>query len=145
MKRIAVFLQCLGAVLCVIAAARYMTASEFMPYHAVVAGQSWQSLSPGLQTVILGMLRILAGGFLACGMALAVLAWPVNQGHAWASWSALAIGAAVWLPTLSVTFLLKAAQPAAEPPTLATAAIFVVIAAASIIGALRPRSAPREA
>ena len=141
MKRFAVLLQCLAALLCVLTAARYMTASEFMPYHATVSGQSWQALQPGLQVIILGMLRIVAAGFLGCGIALATLAWGVHLGHSWASWAALAVGIAVWVPTLLVTLMLKAAQPAAEPPTLPTIAMLAVIIAASLLGALRPRAA----
>lgn len=46
---------------------RYFLAREYMPYHAVVAGSSWAELEPGVRTVILGMLKILAGGFIEGG------------------------------------------------------------------------------
>ena len=89
------------------------------------------------ETSLLGMLRILAGGFLGCGIALGALAIPVYRGQLWASWASLLVGSAVWVPTLSVAFMLKRAQSGAEPPILASAAILAIIVvafAASIVG-----------
>jgi hypothetical protein len=113
-----------------------MTTSEFMSYHAVVAGQGWSSLTPGLQVIITGMLRILAGGFLGCGLALAFLAMPLWRGERWAAWASLFVGLAVWMPTLTVTFMLKSAAPAAQPPTLPTIAVLALIVAAFVAGLL---------
>lgn len=136
MRRLALLFQAVAALLSIAAAIRYITASEFMPYHAAVAGQEWATLAPGVQTIILGMLRILAGGFLAVGIALAALALPVRRGERWASWATLLVGAAVWAPTLSVTFMLKSAQPIAQPPTAPTLVILVLVVGASALGLL---------
>lgn len=136
MRKIAIVLQLLAAVLSIGASVRYMTANEFMPYHAVVAGQAWATLSPGLQVVVTGMLRILAGGFLGCGVALAFLAMPLWRAERWAAWASLFVGLAVWAPTLAVTLMLKSAAPAAQPPTLPTVAILIVVIAAFIAGLL---------
>ena len=145
MRRIATALQLLAALLSIAASARYMTTSEFMPYHAVVTGQAWTTLTPGLQVIIIGMLRILAGGFLACGLALAFLAWPLWRGERWAAWASLCVGLAVWAPTLAVTFMLTSAAPAAQPPTLPTIAILVVVVAAFITGLFARAPASNEA
>jgi hypothetical protein len=125
--RIPVAIQLLAAVLCIGASLRYLTANEFMPYHAVLAGNAWSSLSVGLQTIILGMLRILGGGFLGCGIALAALSYPLSKGERWASWASLAVGCAVWIPTLLVTLMLKSAAPTAQPPTAPTVGILVLV------------------
>ena len=145
MRKITVSLQLLAAVLSIAASLRYMTTSEFMPYHAVVAGQAWSTLSPGLQVIITGMLRILAGGFLACGLALAFLAWPLWRAERWAAWASLFIGLAVWAPTLAVTFMLKSAAPSAQPPTLPTIALLAVIVAAFVAGFLNRAPKSNEA
>lgn len=144
MRKAAVSLQLLAAVLSIVAAARYMTTDEFMPYHAVVAGQAWAALSPGLQTVITGMLRILAGGFLGCGVALAFLAVPLWRAERWAAWASLFTGLAVWAPALAVTLMLKSAAPAAQPPTLPTIAILLVVVAAFVTGLLGRARRPNE-
>lgn len=136
MRKVSIALQLLAAVLSIGASVRYMTANEFMPYHAMVAGQAWETLSPGLRVIITGMLRILAGGFLGCGVALAFLATPLWRAERWAAWASLFVGLAVWAPTLAVTLMLKSAVPAAQPPTLPTAVILVVVIAAFITGLL---------
>lgn len=141
MRRIAVGLILAAAFLSAAASLRYLFAAEFMPYHAVVAGRQWAAIEPGTQTIILGMLRILAGGFLASGLALAFLCVPLWRGERWAAWAILLVGAAVWGPTLSVTLMLKAAQPAANPPTLATLALLVLIAAGSLMAMFAKRGA----
>lgn len=102
--------------------------------NAVVAGQAWSALSPGLQVIITGMLRILAGGFLGWGMALAFLVVPVWRAERWAPWASLLVGLAVWAPTLAVALMLKSAAPASQPPTLPAAAILLVVIAAFIAG-----------
>ena len=38
---------------------RYMRRDAFLPYHAAVAGKSWTELDPGVQIIILGMLKII--------------------------------------------------------------------------------------
>lgn len=60
----------LAALIAILFGIRYFMAKAFMPYHATVAGKSWSELGPGLQTIILGMLRIIGGGFMTYGVAL---------------------------------------------------------------------------
>lgn len=139
MRKLALVFQLLAAVMSIGASMRYLAASEFMPYHAAVAGQAWTALSPGLQVIITGMLHILGAGFLGCGIALAALARPLWRTERWAAWASLLVGVAVWAPTLAVTLMLKTAAPAAQPPTAPTIAILVLVIAA-FIAALLSRS-----
>lgn len=113
---------------------RYLTTSEFMPYHAAVTGQAWGELSPGLQTIIVGMLRIVGGGFLACGLALAALAYPLHRGERWPPWATLLTGAALWVPTLAVTLRLQSLQPAAQPPVAPSAILLALVVLAAVAG-----------
>ena len=145
MRHFAFALLPLGAVLSLGASARYMATPEFMPYHAVVAGIQWQQLSPGVQVVILGMLRILAGGFAACGLALGALALVAYRGQVWAAGACAAVGAAVWVPTVAVTLMLRSAQPKAEPPTVASANILMVILVGAVLAGFAARRAPSGA
>lgn len=119
---------------------RYMTTSEFMPYHAVVAGVQWQQVPSGLQTIILGMLRILAGGFAACGLGVAFLSIVAYRGQAWAGYASAMVGLAVWVPTIAVTYMLRAAQPSAQPPTAQSLVVLGLVLAGAVLAVLSARS-----
>jgi hypothetical protein len=110
---------------------RYFRAREFMPYHAVVAGKPWAELEPGVQAIILGMLKIIGGGFTAYGLALLWLLLPLSARQPWARWAALTITAASLLPTLYVTVALGRFAPAARTPVLPA----VVVLALAVAGA----------
>ena len=127
MRRLPIIFFGLVAFLSILAAGRYMATAEFMPYHAIVSGKSWAMLETGLQTIILGMLRIVAGGFLASGVAILWLLMPLSQGKTWANWACLSVGLSVWVPTLYVTILLKSTAPTAEPPIAAAAVTLVLL------------------
>jgi hypothetical protein len=132
MHSLSLLLALVSALLSLGAAALYFPARQFKPYHAVVSGREWSALEPGVQTIIRGMLRIVASGFLACGLALLFLLLPLNRGEVWASWASLAVGFATWLPALFVTFMLKRAAPSARPPTALISVILAFVAAAFV-------------
>jgi hypothetical protein len=110
----------LAALLSIFFGVRYLLAREFMPYHAVVAGKSWSELGLGVQTIILGMLRIVGGGFATFGLALLWLLLPLYRGESWAAWAALSITATTLVPTLYVTIMLRRYEPKAKTPVVPT-------------------------
>ncbi len=110
----------LAALLAIFFGVRYLRAKEFMPYHAVVAGKSWSELERGVQTVILGMLNILGGGFATYGLALLWLLLPLHRGESWVPWAVLTITATALLPTLYVTIMLRRFEPKAKTPIVPT-------------------------
>lgn len=110
---------------------RYFLAQEFMPYHAVVAGKSWAETGPGVQAIILGMLKIIGGGFTAYGLALLWMLLPLSAREPWARWATLTISAAALLPTLYVTVALRRIAPSARTPVLPA----VVVLALALVGA----------
>lgn len=118
MRKVALAILFIAALWSIGASGRYLFTSEFMPYHAVVAGTNWAQLEPGMQAIILGMLRIVGAGFLACGVALLWLLVPLSRGETWPRWAALSVAAAAWVPTLGVTLALAAASPDARPPVV---------------------------
>jgi hypothetical protein len=107
--------------------ARYLMTKEFMPYHAVVAGKSWSQLEPGVQTIILGMLKIVGGGLATYGLGLLWLLLPLSRGESWASWAALTITATAVLPTLYVTIMLRRVEPRAQTPIVPTAIVLALV------------------
>jgi hypothetical protein len=119
----------LAALVSVFFGIRYLLSREYMPYHAVVTGKPWSQLEPGVQTAILGMLRIVGGGILAYGLALLWLLLPLNRGEPWAAWAALTISAAILVPTLYVTVMLRRFQPKAKTPIIPTAIVLALVLA----------------
>ncbi len=119
----------LAALVSVFFGIRYLLSREYMPYHAVVTGRAWSQLEPGVQTAIRGMLRIVGGGILAYGLALLWLLLPLNRGEPWAAWAALTISAAILVPTLYVTIMLRRFQPKAKTPIIPTAIVLALVLA----------------
>lgn len=112
---------------------RYLLAREFMPYHATVAGRSWQQLEPGVQAIILGMLRIVGGGLVTAGVASAWLMVALYQHLPWAPWALLSVTITGTLPALYVTIWLRRIQPSARTPVLPATVAFAVGAIGSAL------------
>jgi hypothetical protein len=106
---------------------RYMRREAFLPYHAAVAGKSWTELDPGVQIVILGMLRIIGGGFAAFGVTLLWLCLALHGGARWAPWAILTISAVVLGPMLYVAIKLRSFRPEAQTPVRPTVVMMVLI------------------
>ena len=111
---------------------RYVSTREFMPYHAVVLGKPWAALEPHLQTIILGMLKVAAGGLLAFGCTIFWLLVPLQQGEAWAAWAALTITIVLITPILYVVIWLRRVSPGARTPVVPTVAVIVLAIAGSL-------------
>jgi hypothetical protein len=117
----------LAGVIAIAFGIRYALAREFMTYHAVVAGRSWGELDQGLQSMILGMYRIMGGGFVSYGLALLWLLVPLGDRQAWAALAALTLTLTSLLPVVYVTLWLRKIQPKARTPV--APAVFVLVLA----------------
>jgi hypothetical protein len=106
---------------------RYMRRDAFLPYHAAVTGKSWVELDPGVQVVILGMLRIIGGGFVTLGVTLLWLCPALHEGARWAPWAILTISAVALGPMLYVAIKLRSFRPEAQTPVRPTLAMMVLI------------------
>ena len=106
---------------------RYMRREAFLPYHAAVAGTPWAELDSGVQVVILGMLKIIGGGFTTFGVTLLWLSFALRDGARWAPWAILTISAAALGPMLYVALKLRAFRPDAPTPVRPTVAMMVLI------------------
>lgn len=126
MLTVQVVLVSLAALISIFFGLRYFTTKEFMPYHAVVTGKAWAELEPGVRISILGMLRIIAGGFATYGLALLWLLIPLSARQWWAPWAVLTLTCAGVLPSLYVTIALRRAVPAARTPVKAAALVLAL-------------------
>jgi ABC-type polysaccharide/polyol phosphate export permease len=105
---------------------KYLLAREYMPYHATVVGRPWEQLEPGVQAVIIGMYRIMGGGFITYGAALLWLLRPMDDLERWAPLAALTITVTTLVPFLFVTLWLRHVQPAARTPFTPAALVFIL-------------------
>jgi uncharacterized protein YjeT (DUF2065 family) len=106
---------------------RYVRRDAFLPYHAAVAGKAWSELDPGVQVIILGMLKIIGGGFVTLGVTLLWLCFALHEGARWAPWAILTISAVALGPMLYVAKKLRSFRPAAQTPVRPTLAMIVLI------------------
>ena len=106
---------------------RYMRRQAFLPYHGAVAGKSWSELDPGIQAVILGMLKIIGGGFITLGVSLLWLCFALHEGVRWAPWAILTISGVALVPMLYVALALRSFQADAETPVMPTVVLMALI------------------
>lgn len=96
----------------------YLFRPEFMPYHEVAAGRPWTEIEPEFQVLILALMRVSGGGFLATSVAIIIMILlPFRRDIFWPRIAIPAIGLANLVPTLAGTLLVKT-QTLATPPYL---------------------------
>ncbi len=74
----------------------YLTSEQFMPYHAEAVGTPWAEVDPGTQTLILALMRVAGGGWLALGFLTIVLSFGQIQTRSAVSRWALPIGIVIF-------------------------------------------------
>lgn len=94
----------------------YFFTPRFMAYHQEASGVKWDELSGRFQTLILAVLRTVAGGFFCAALATALLLWiPFRQGQTWAAPVIFFVFNAMAAPALYGTILIKLKTPATPP------------------------------
>ena len=94
----------------------YLFRSEFMPYHADAIGTNWESIDRTIQVLILALMRVAGGGWLAASLSIAILLRvQFQKGLRWIRWVIPAVGLTVSLPTLYATYYVAINTPANPP------------------------------
>jgi len=94
----------------------YLFRPEFMPYHQMAVGQPWEQVPEGYRILILALMRVGGGGWLAASLAMtALLVMPCRKGRYWAYITIPVIGLAVLLPTFIATLHVEYETPATPP------------------------------
>jgi hypothetical protein len=105
----------------------YLVRSSFMPYHQEAVGKPWQELDPRLRALLLGLLRVVGGGQVACGLSMAILlAFPFRDGESWSRWALPLIGLAATLPTLYATVSIRRKTGAHTPVWISVAGVALI-------------------
>ena len=99
----------------------YLLRSEFMPYHAVAVGKSWTEVDPAFQILILALMKVTGGGFLASAFAIGIFLFKaLRKRQRWSFWAIPVTGLIASLSSLYVTINVAVNTPA-SPPWIAAA------------------------
>ena len=94
----------------------YLTRNQFMPYHSEALSLSWSDMPENIQVLVLALMRAAGGGFLATGLAMAILlAFPGQTGEKWAIYTIPAVGLCTSLGSFYATLLVKIKTPGNPP------------------------------
>lgn len=111
----------------------FVTADRFFAFHGDVIQMAWSDLELPFQTLYLGMMRTEGAGYLAAGLAMAILLLiPFRQNARWATWAIVSVGIVEHLPTFLAT-LHVARTTAASPPWIATGLLMVSLVCGLIL------------
>ncbi len=110
----------------------YISRSEFMPYHSVALGLSWQQLDPALQVLILAGIRGVGGIMVSIATALMfILHFPFKAQQLWAK-IALPLVCLLTILTLTSIALSVKFQTPAMPPLIPLMVLFGLLCLAVI-------------
>jgi hypothetical protein len=94
----------------------YLLSGEITSYHKQVIGVEWESLAPGVQLMMLVLMKGTGLAVLITGITVGVLSWiPVRQGQNWARWATLLIGMTCLVPMLAGASYLAITTGASSP------------------------------
>lgn len=111
--------------------------TEFFSFHSDVIETAWNDVDAQSQILYLGMMRTEGAGYLASGVALAILLYiPFRKYEKWSYWAMTVIGTVEHLPTLLATYHVSSVTNASPPWLLSLLLILSLFLALglSIIG-----------
>lgn len=104
----------------------YLTRSQFMPYHSLALAKPWSEVESDTQTLILALMRVAGGGFIATGIAIIVLLCiPFQAREQWAIYSVFLICFCNSFSSSYATFLVQHNTPGNPPWKLSLGAVFL--------------------
>lgn len=69
LSRLSIASYLLAFAIVTVFALAYLSRSEFMPYHRIATGRSWAQIEPGVQLLILALIRVVGAAWLAAALA----------------------------------------------------------------------------
>jgi len=122
----------------------YLFRGEFMPYHSVAVGRSWAEVDPAMQVLVLALMRVSGGGWLALSFALiffSILTYRRNNIKL--DLAGLIIGWSILIPTLYATLYIRSHSPA-DPPWIAAALAIAVLGIGFILAIFKDKRSERK-
>lgn len=134
-KKIAAIIYGIIAVASLIMGSIYLFSNKFMPYHQEALETSWEDIDGRVQTLILALMTVAGGGWIALGIfTLTLILIPFRQNQIWASYLIPVSLLSFYFPTLMATLSVSENTPA-TPPWFATLITCLLTLLALIIDA----------
>ena len=119
LKTIAIAMYALVGLLGFVFAYIYLFRSEFMPYHAIAVGSSWADVDAGMKVLIIALMRVSGGGWLATSLSITLLLIArIKFQKVWLGAALVVVGLGCLIPTLYATLYVRGNSPA-DPPWMA--------------------------
>ena len=100
-----------------------------MPYHSDALGKSWNELDNNVRVLIIALMRVVGGGWLATAVATGfMLYFSFLQGESWSAWAIMLTGCSVAVPTLVATIIVRTRTESRPPVMAAALAILLLLA-----------------
>ena len=126
--QISFFCYLITAIISILFGIIYLVRSEFMPYHAVALEKQWIELDTKIQTLILALMRVAGGGFLATGIVIILLMLLyLRTSKQWIIFIIPTVGLIISLSSLYATILVKSRTPASPPVNLTLLSIGLIL------------------
>ncbi|AFY58907.1 hypothetical protein Riv7116_6580 [Rivularia sp. PCC 7116] len=126
--KISFFCYLITAIASIIFGIIYLTRSEFMPYHAAALEKEWMQLNIKTQTLILALMRVAGGGFLATGMVVIFLIYLyIKTTEEWIIFIIPTIGFVTSFSSLYATLIVKNRTPGLPPVNLTLLSICLML------------------
>ena len=98
-----------------------------MGYHRTAAQKEWNELIPGIQTLILALMRTVSGGFISIAIAIVILQLEFNRTNDhWIALTILIIGGALNLCILYANLLVRK-KTRGRPPTVIPLLLLIML------------------
>ena len=118
----------------------YLFRRKFMPYHAHAIERSWSELDRELRVLIIALMRVVGGGWLASSLAMSIFMYHyMLNGDLFSSTALVFNGLAVCIPTLIATLIVKNRTKANPPVFAAILAIVLLLAGLAIVVLAAPK------
>ncbi|MEW6264066.1 MAG: hypothetical protein AB1641_13410 [Thermodesulfobacteriota bacterium] len=115
-RRIAFILNSIIALVGFVIGASYLAKSEITSYHKQVIGVDWAGLVPGVQKLLIILMKGTGDAAVVTALALAFfLIVPFRRGENWSRWAILTVGLAFLLPMLFGSIYLASTTGASSP------------------------------
>lgn len=125
--RIAFVLNSIIVLVGLLIGSSYLIRSDVTSYHREVIGVEWGSLAPGVQKLIIILMKGTGDAAIVTALSMALLLLiPFRRGENWSRWAILLIGLALLIPMLIGAAYLASTTGASSPWEL-NAALTIIL------------------
>ena len=112
----------------------YVLTTQFMPFHAIAVGKTWDQIDPAFQVLLLTFIRVIGGGVITVALSMGILLFiPFRQGIRWARWAIPAIGIFYVLMAYLYPLLSVALNTSLTPPWGGAVSSMILVVAGFIL------------